>query len=203
MVPEAFGKRLAEAPSGSWKNAKVPSHCKSHREGEKIKSQAAKDKEPTTAAEGTPTPRARPKSVKELCSAHLREDGRDYYVISISNRPDAIVDVPFEFDLSPLTHSQHYYMALIDRVHDVGRVISALDNKLDILRKNVQRLKEGGDLGIIAMAKLCTSEAQILADHLKTDLEEAIRRRELLEKELSETWKTLSDSRDHLAEARG
>ncbi|RWW32746.1 hypothetical protein GW17_00002565 [Ensete ventricosum] len=156
MVPEASDKRLAEVPSGSWKKAKVPGHCKSHREGEKTKSQAAKDKEPTTAAEGTPTPRARPKSVKELCSAHLGEDGRDYHVIPISNRPDAIVD-------------------------------------------NVQRLKEGDDLGIIATAKLCTSEAQILTDHLKTDLEEAIRRRELLKKELSETWKTLSDSRDQLA----
>ncbi|RRT57323.1 hypothetical protein B296_00047333 [Ensete ventricosum] len=38
--------------------------------------------------------------------------------------------------------SQYYYMALIDLVHDADRVITALSNKLDNLRKEVQRLKD-------------------------------------------------------------
>ncbi|RWW31790.1 hypothetical protein GW17_00003573, partial [Ensete ventricosum] len=46
---------------------------------------------------------------------------------------------------SEATHAlqnQHYHMALIDRVHDVDRVITFLDDKVDGLRK-VQRLKDG------------------------------------------------------------
>ncbi|RZS10964.1 hypothetical protein BHM03_00042243 [Ensete ventricosum] len=46
---------------------------------------------------------------------------------------------------SKATHAlqnQHYHMALIDRVHDVDRVITFLDDKVDGLRK-VQRLKDG------------------------------------------------------------
>ncbi|RWW58319.1 hypothetical protein BHE74_00034825 [Ensete ventricosum] len=39
--------------------------------------------------------------------------------------------------------NQYYHMALIDRVHDVSRVITFLDNKVDEIRKEVQRLKDG------------------------------------------------------------
>ncbi|RWW05853.1 hypothetical protein GW17_00030854 [Ensete ventricosum] len=68
-------------------------------------------------------------------------------------------------DTRPLpSQSQHYHMALIDWAHDVGRVISAMDNKADGLRKEIQELKVGAG-----------SEAQSLADHYKIELEEATR----------------------------
>ncbi|RRT35400.1 hypothetical protein B296_00043745 [Ensete ventricosum] len=84
-APEASGKHPAEAPSGQRKKAKVHGRHKSYREGEKSRSRAAKGKEPTALVEGTPSPRARPKSVKELCNARLREDGRDYHVIQMED----------------------------------------------------------------------------------------------------------------------
>ncbi|RWW76658.1 hypothetical protein BHE74_00015236 [Ensete ventricosum] len=41
-------------------------------------------------------------------------------------------------------------------------VITTLDNKLDVLRKEVQRLKDGGDSGAVAAVKQRTSKAQSL-----------------------------------------
>ncbi|RZR83917.1 hypothetical protein BHM03_00010643 [Ensete ventricosum] len=49
--------------------------------------------------------------------------------------------------------NQHYYMALIDQVHDAGRVITSLDNKSDILRKEIQRLKGGSDPDAVVAAE--------------------------------------------------
>ncbi|RWW65929.1 hypothetical protein BHE74_00026734 [Ensete ventricosum] len=69
-------------------------------------------------------------------------------------------------------------MTLIDWVHDAGRVITSLDDKVEVLRKEVQRLKDGGDPDVVAMAKRRASKAQSLADHFKIELEEATRWRE-------------------------
>ncbi|RWW70174.1 hypothetical protein BHE74_00022161 [Ensete ventricosum] len=55
-------------------------------------------------------------------------------------------------------------MALFDRVHDIGRVITSVDNKVDLLRREVQRLKEGGDPEAVAAAEGQASEAQSLKE---------------------------------------
>ncbi|RRT62318.1 hypothetical protein B296_00031328 [Ensete ventricosum] len=53
-------------------------------------------------------------------------------------------------------------MALIDRVHDAGRVITSLDDKVEVLRKEVQRLKDGGDPDVIVRAQVCLMENELL-----------------------------------------
>ncbi|RWW74979.1 hypothetical protein BHE74_00017024 [Ensete ventricosum] len=93
-------------------------------------------------------------------------------------------------------------MALIDRVHDVDRVITSLGEKMDGLRKEVQRLKDRSNPDAVVATEQRASEAQSLADHLKAKLEEATQRWESLEKELGEIWKILSDSWDQLSEAK-
>ncbi|RRT55482.1 hypothetical protein B296_00032324 [Ensete ventricosum] len=65
-------------------------------------------------------------------------------------------------------------MALIDRVHDISQVIIILDNKSDILRKEVQKMKVGGDPNAVAAVEQQASEAQFLVDHLKIELEEQL-----------------------------
>ncbi|RWW15063.1 hypothetical protein BHE74_00018311 [Ensete ventricosum] len=75
-------------------------------------------------------------------------------------------------------------MALADRVFDVDRVISVMDNKVEGLQKEVIELKVGLGLGAIATVKLQASEVQTLADHLKVKLEEATHCRESLELDL-------------------
>ncbi|RWV83769.1 hypothetical protein BHE74_00036098 [Ensete ventricosum] len=63
-----------------------------------------------------------------------------------------------------IVSSQHYQMALFDRVHDVGRVITSMDNKVDLLRREVQRLKEGGDPEVVAAVEGRASEVQSLKE---------------------------------------
>ncbi|RWV93583.1 hypothetical protein GW17_00043955 [Ensete ventricosum] len=74
------------------------------------------------------------------------------------------------------------------------RVITSLDDKVEVLWKEVQRLKDGGDPDVVAMAKRRASKAQSLADHFKIELEEATRWRESLEKELGKILESLSNS---------
>ncbi|RWV80637.1 hypothetical protein GW17_00058053 [Ensete ventricosum] len=56
--------------------------------GEGSKSQAAKCKGLGSPIDEAPTPRARLKSVRELCNARPGVDRRDYHVIQVSNLPE-------------------------------------------------------------------------------------------------------------------
>ncbi|RWW88208.1 hypothetical protein BHE74_00002927 [Ensete ventricosum] len=46
--------------------------------------------------------------------------------------------------------NHHYTMALIDRVHDMSRVISCLGDKITDLLSEFQEMKEGPDLVVVA-----------------------------------------------------
>ncbi|RRT50567.1 hypothetical protein B296_00027872 [Ensete ventricosum] len=96
---EAFGKHPAEAPSSQRKKAKVPGRHKSCCEGTKLKSRAAEGKKPAAQVEETPTPKARLKSVKELCSAHPGVNSRDYHIIRVSSQLERAPDASLEVDL--------------------------------------------------------------------------------------------------------
>ncbi|RRT54359.1 hypothetical protein B296_00040216 [Ensete ventricosum] len=74
----------------------------------------------------------------------------------------------------PLHSNQHYYMALMDQVHDVGRVITSLDNKSEILWEEIQKVKDGGNPNVVASVEQWAAEAQALVDNLKAELEEVI-----------------------------
>ncbi|RRT66912.1 hypothetical protein B296_00039754 [Ensete ventricosum] len=88
---EASSKHPTEETSGPRKKAKVIGQHKSHREGEGSKSQAAKGKGPSSPADEASVPRTRPKLVRELCSARLGVDDKDYHVVrmnpSVGYRP--------------------------------------------------------------------------------------------------------------------
>ncbi|KAJ8465930.1 hypothetical protein OPV22_028482 [Ensete ventricosum] len=96
--------------------------------------------------------------------------------------------------------SQHYHVALFDRVHDTSQVITSMDNRVYLLRKEVQRLKEGGDLDAVVYlprkeAEARSSEAQSLADNLQTELDEGSRCQESVEAELGEAQELLAELR--------
>ncbi|RWV77483.1 hypothetical protein GW17_00061675 [Ensete ventricosum] len=82
---EASGKHPTEETSGPRKKAKVIGQHKSHREGEGSKSQAAKGKGPSSPADEASVPRTRPKLVRELCSAQLGVDDKDYHVVRMTD----------------------------------------------------------------------------------------------------------------------
>ncbi|RWW12377.1 hypothetical protein BHE74_00003753 [Ensete ventricosum] len=69
-----------------------------------------------------------------------------------------------------------------------------MDNKLDVLRKEIQRLKEDADPKVVAAVERRASEAQTQVENLEAELEEARRGWELAKKELSEARTGLTDS---------
>ncbi|RRT62529.1 hypothetical protein B296_00030730 [Ensete ventricosum] len=247
-APEVPSKRRAGDMAGQRKKSKDSGRHRLPHKADKSASRAARGKGPVGLAEETLTPRPKPRSMRELCSAHPGVDDRDYHAIWMSSLPERAPDAPLEIDLAPLTYedgiwldgeasakyiratqipklasdlytlpsevlmdgttkamvlSQHYQAALFDRVHDAGRGITSMDNRVDLLRKEVQRLKEGGDPDAVVAAEARASEAQSLADNLQTKLDEANRRRESMEAELREARGLLADLRRQLADSQG
>ncbi|RZR97184.1 hypothetical protein BHM03_00026307 [Ensete ventricosum] len=103
-------KRPAEDSTNHRKKTKVSGRQRSHHEGDKSRSRAAKGKRPIDLSEETPAPRAKPKSVKELCSTCLGEDDRDYHAIRMCNLPECTSNVLLEMDLTPRTHGMRIWL---------------------------------------------------------------------------------------------
>ncbi|RRT83673.1 hypothetical protein B296_00002423 [Ensete ventricosum] len=78
-----------------------------------------------------------------------------------------------------------------------------MDNKLDVLRKEIQRLKEDADPEVVTAVERRASEAQTQVENLEAELEEVRRGRELAKKELSEARTGLTDSCKLLNKAQG
>ncbi|RWW38294.1 hypothetical protein BHE74_00056488 [Ensete ventricosum] len=72
-----------------------------------------------------------------------------------------------------------------------------MDNRVNLLHKEVQRLKEGGDSDAVAVVEARASETQSLVDNLQTELDEVSRHWELVEVELvrlRSNWPTCGGS---------
>ncbi|RWW60846.1 hypothetical protein BHE74_00032131 [Ensete ventricosum] len=233
---EVPSKRRAGDSAGQRKKSKDSGRHKLPHEVDRSASRAAKGKGPTGPTEETLTPRSKSRSVRDLCNARLGVDGWDYQAIWMSSLPERAPDVLLEIDLAiyedgiwldreastkyiratqiPKLASDLYTLpseVLMDgAAKAMVRVITSMDNIVDLLRKEVQRLKEGGDLDAVAAAEAQASEAQSLADNLQTELDEANQRQESVEAELGEAqgllanlWRQLADSQGKLVESYG
>ncbi|RWW57628.1 hypothetical protein BHE74_00035569 [Ensete ventricosum] len=98
--------------------------------------------------------------MKDLCLTSVSKGDEGYYALRMMDLPQCDLEAPLEARWSTLKQgtrvwvdgtasteyargSQHYYMALADRVHNVSRVISVMDNKVEGLRKEIVDLKAG------------------------------------------------------------
>ncbi|RRT73609.1 hypothetical protein B296_00016242 [Ensete ventricosum] len=142
-------------------------------------SRVAKGKGPVAPAEEMPAPQIKPQSVKELCSAHLGEDDRDYHAIRMSNQPEHASDAPLEIDLTSLTHGTWIWLdGEASAQYTRGMQIPPLATDLYTLSSEV------------LMDRVAKTMVLSLAENLQAELEEVTRQRESLEKELGETaWR--------------
>ncbi|RWW58306.1 hypothetical protein BHE74_00034835 [Ensete ventricosum] len=102
-VPEVPRKRQAEDSADHRKKDR----CKLHREADRS---TAKGKGPADTKEEPPTPRWKPKLMRELCSASAGVDGWDYHAIQMCNLPERAPDTPLNIDLMPLTHGMQVWL---------------------------------------------------------------------------------------------
>ncbi|RWW85756.1 hypothetical protein BHE74_00005538 [Ensete ventricosum] len=117
------------------------------------------EKEPDETAWGKAVAKRvrRTKSVKELCQV-----------------PDG-------------TRMKHYAMALIDRVHDAGQIISVMDKKMASLRGKIQELKGSTRSEVVVVAEKRAIDLQAKIDHLRTELNDVEQQCRELQKELDDT----------------
>ncbi|RWW62007.1 hypothetical protein BHE74_00030890 [Ensete ventricosum] len=105
------GRRVPEVPrkhkTEDSANHKKKDRRKSHLE---VGRSAAKGKGPVETTEEAPTPRRKPKSVRELCSASTEVDGRDYHAIQMCSIPECAPDAPLDIDLTPLIHGMRVWL---------------------------------------------------------------------------------------------
>ncbi|RRT42392.1 hypothetical protein B296_00030505 [Ensete ventricosum] len=98
--------------------------------------------------------------------------------------------------------SQHFQMALFDRVHDAGRLITFMDYRISQLQQELDALKSGEGPEAVAKAEERAFELQEELEKTRRERDEALLRREASEKELHEVRSNLAEVQWLLNEAR-
>ncbi|RRT35742.1 hypothetical protein B296_00045033 [Ensete ventricosum] len=98
--------------------------------------------------------------------------------------------------------SQHFQMALFDRVHDAGRLITFMDYRIKQLQEELDALKSDGGPEAVAKAEGRASELQEELEKTRRERDEALQRHEASEKELHEVRSNLVEAHRLLKEAR-
>ncbi|RZS23539.1 hypothetical protein BHM03_00056490 [Ensete ventricosum] len=93
-------------------------------------------------------------------------------------------------------------MALFDRVHDAGRLITFMDYWISNLQQELDALKSGGGPEAVAKAEKRASELEHELEKTKRERDEALQRLEASEKELNKVRSNLAKIQRLLKEAR-
>ncbi|RWW38099.1 hypothetical protein BHE74_00056698, partial [Ensete ventricosum] len=96
---------------------------------------------------------------------------------------------------------QHFQMALVDRVHDAGRLITFMDYRVKQLQEELDALKSRGGPEAVAEAKERASRLREELEKIKGEKVEELLRREASEKELQAIRGHLGDAQQLLKEA--
>ncbi|RZS23593.1 hypothetical protein BHM03_00056559 [Ensete ventricosum] len=89
--------------------------------------------------------------------------------------------------------SQHFQMALFDRVHDAGRLITFMDYRISHLQQELDALKSGGGPEAVAKAEERASELEQELEKTKQERDETLQRLEASKKELGEVRINLAE----------
>ncbi|RZR82642.1 hypothetical protein BHM03_00009096 [Ensete ventricosum] len=93
-------------------------------------------------------------------------------------------------------------MALFDRVHDVGQLITFMDYQINQLREELDALKSDGGPEAVAMVEGRASELQEELEKTRRERDKALRRHEASEKELHKVQSNLAEAHRLLKEVR-
>ncbi|KAJ8470140.1 hypothetical protein OPV22_024483 [Ensete ventricosum] len=97
---------------------------------------------------------------------------------------------------------QHFQMALVDRVHDAGRLITFMDYRVKQLQEELDALKSRGGPEAVAEAEEHASRLREELEKIKGEKAKELLRREASEKELQAIWGHLGNTQQLLKEAR-
>ncbi|RRT36375.1 hypothetical protein B296_00053298 [Ensete ventricosum] len=93
-------------------------------------------------------------------------------------------------------------MALLDRVHDSGRLVTHIRNQASLLEAVLEKLRSEKDPEQLAQAKQRVGEPEVDNAKLKSELDELSDRLDEADKELNELREGLVESQRHLKEQK-
>ncbi|RWW41615.1 hypothetical protein BHE74_00052902 [Ensete ventricosum] len=193
---EASAKRPIGSPAvdqaiagqlGKWVKTAVRKHKSHHDEGSSR--QAAREREPEVSTENSSLTYRRPKSMRDLCGMQVREDDEGYYVLQMADwdpKDSSTTMQAWWSNLSYQTRGHHYQMALLDRVHDSGRLVTHMGNRASLLEAELEKLKTERDLEQLAWARQRVDELEADNAKLRSRVDELTDRLEEADKELKE-----------------
>ncbi|RWW67236.1 hypothetical protein BHE74_00025333 [Ensete ventricosum] len=97
----------------------------------------------------------------------------------------------------------HFVSALIDRVHDMGRLVRSQHEKILTLRAANKELKAGVGQGLVAIAEHWTKELEGKVEKMQTELESLRSQRRELEQEVGVLRSSLDGARNDRARLEG
>ncbi|RRT63388.1 hypothetical protein B296_00012421 [Ensete ventricosum] len=142
----------------------------------------------------------RPRSMKDLFKTKVQKDDVEYYALYMSDLAHQDPDKEMHARWGKLKNSTK--MALFDRVHDAGQLITFMDYRITNLQQEIDALKSGGGPEAVAAAEERTSELEKELEKTKRERDEALQRLEASDKELNEARGNLSEIQRLLKEAR-
>ncbi|RWW37455.1 hypothetical protein BHE74_00057418 [Ensete ventricosum] len=174
---------------------------------------------PSGSKEGGASPvHERPRLMKDLFKTKVHKGDQGYYALLISDGSSRQGDGPGKLPDSclgnmsftllldpnsrPFVQSQHFQIALVDRVHDAGRLITFMDYQVKQLQEELDALKSRGGPEAVAEAEERASGLREELEKIKREKAEELLKREASEKELQEVRGHLGDTQQLLKEAR-
>ncbi|RWW03723.1 hypothetical protein GW17_00033096 [Ensete ventricosum] len=151
---EASAKRLVGSPvtdqatadrPDKWVKIAVRKH-KSHRD-EGSSRRATRKRELEVSTEDSSPTYCQPKLMKDLCGMWVREDDKDYYVLQMAEW------APKDSTAKQIALGHHYHMALLDRVHDSGHLVTHMGNRSSLLEAEFEKLKIERDPEQLTLAR--------------------------------------------------
>ncbi|RWW76744.1 hypothetical protein BHE74_00015144 [Ensete ventricosum] len=94
----------------------------------------------------------------------------------------------------------HYQMALLDRVHNSGRLVTHMGNRASLLEVELKKLKKEKDPEQLTLARQRVDELQADNAKLRSGVDELTDRLEQADKELNELREGLAESQRQLKE---
>ncbi|RRT31157.1 hypothetical protein B296_00059264 [Ensete ventricosum] len=213
-VPRASLKRPAPPPPEQAEDAgrhqkktKVLTRKHKSRVGEGESRSCSKGKEPAVSSEEPEAPVGSEEGGASPVHERWSSDGPSHQ----GNCPGKLLDsclgnVSFTLLLDPnscpFVHDQHFQMALVDRVHDAGRLITFMDYRVKQLQEELDALKSRGGPEAVAEVEERASRLREELEKIKGGKAEELLRCEASEKELQAVWAHLGDAQQLLKEAR-
>ncbi|RZS27566.1 hypothetical protein BHM03_00061059 [Ensete ventricosum] len=144
-----------------------------------------------------------PKRPTETSMPHPKEFERGILYPQIAKELYSLLsEVLLAWATKQMVWSHHYHMALFDRIHDAGQLVTIMDHRATNFQQEIEELKSGGGPEAMVVAEQQATDLKKENEKLLAHVAKASQRLEALDKELNDAYDELSITQRQLKEQR-